>query len=257
VVPLFVVDSFTDRPFSGNPAGVCLLPEWREDTWLQSVAAEMRHAETAFLVPAADGFDLRWFTPTVEVDLCGHATLASAHVLYRHRGVKDVIRFNTKSGVLTARDMDGFVELDFPAEPPEAHPLPSQLACIGEVIWQGKNRMDWFVQLESAEQVRQLVPDMDEIAALGMRGLLVTATGESPFDFVSRCFFPQSGVDEDPATGSAHCAFAPYWSTLLGKTRMTAYQASPRGGMLEVECLRDRVLLRGKAVSMVEGVLHA
>jgi predicted PhzF superfamily epimerase YddE/YHI9 len=257
ITPIAVVDAFTDRPFAGNPAGVCLLDEFPPDEWMQSVAAEMRHAETAFLVPREPGsWDLRWFTPTVEVDLCGHATLASGHVLFAKDASLAVATFHTRSGPLKATRRGARIELDFPAEAPSPASLPEALPFLGPTRWTGRNRMDWFVQLATAAEVRALVPDLAAIARLGMRGLLVTAPGEEGFDFVSRCFFPQSGVDEDPVTGSAHCAFAPYWSEKLGRTSLRGYQASARGGEVAVERIGDRVRLVGSAVTVLEGTLQ-
>lgn len=256
-VPIYVVDAFSDRPFAGNPAGVCLLDAYPAEEWMQKVAAEMKHAETAFLVPNGEDYHLRWFTPAVEVDLCGHATLASAHALFERGYAGDEIRFHTRSGVLmAARHGDG-IELDFPSEAPEEASLPYPIISFGvEPIWTGRNRMDWFVQLASATEVRGLRPDFSEIGGLGMRGLIVTAADETgEYDFVSRGFFPQSGIDEDPVTGSAHCAFAPFWASRLGKTTMTGYQASNRGGVVTVELSGDRVKLRGRAVTVLKGEL--
>jgi len=255
--PILVVDAFTDRPFSGNPAGVCLLDQEVDASWMQSVAMEMNHAETAFLVPRGDGFGLRWFTPTVEVDLCGHATLASAHALFERGFSRDTIRFHTRSGILTARRDGGLIELDFPAEPPSEAELPTIRSLGAPPVWTGKNRMDWFVQLPTARDVRAIHPDFSEMAGLGMRGLIVTALDETKeYDFVSRCFFPQSGVDEDPVTGSAHCAFAPFWSKRLGKLETVGYQASPRGGVVRMRLEGDRVKLRGSAVTVLSGELR-
>lgn len=258
-IPISVVDAFSDRPFAGNPAGVCLLDAYPADEWMQKVAAEMKHAETAFLVREGEDYRLRWFTPAVEVDLCGHATLASAHALFEGGYSGDTIRFHTRSGVLTAtRHADG-IELDFPSEAPEEAPLPYPLRSFEvESVWTGRNRMDWFVQLSTAAEVRALEPDFGEIAGLGIRGLIVTAADETgEYDFVSRGFFPQSGIDEDPVTGSAHCAFAPFWASRLGKTTMTGYQASDRGGEVTVEVVGDRVKLRGRAVTVLRGSLLA
>jgi predicted PhzF superfamily epimerase YddE/YHI9 len=226
---------------------------------MQRVAMEMNQAETAFLVPTDDGYNLRWFTPTTEVDLCGHATLASAHVLWETQRVDrgEPIRFQTRSGLLLASAIGDEIELDFPAEAPALADLPVPLPFLDtSLVWTGRNRMDWFVQVESAAQVRALVPDYLQIAALGMRGLIVTAPGDEGFDFVSRCFFPQSGVDEDPVTGSAHCALAPFWSERLGNTEMRGYQASRRGGTVAVTVAGDRVRLRGRAITTLVGDLQ-
>jgi predicted PhzF superfamily epimerase YddE/YHI9 len=259
-VPLYVVDAFGDRPFEGNPAAVCLLERWPPGDWLANVAAEMKHSETAYLVPAAEGFELRWFTPAVEVDLCGHATLASAHVLWRSGRVaaEQPIAFSTRSGTLVARQCDDQIELDFPltrvsAAPPPAGLLES-LGCAARYV--GRSRFDYLVEAESESVVRELTPDFAALAAVDCRGVIVTARCEtSEFDFVSRFFAPKSGVDEDPVTGSAHCALADYWAPRLGKQDFRAYQASRRGGRLGVSIRGDRVLLRGRAVVTVEGQL--
>jgi predicted PhzF superfamily epimerase YddE/YHI9 len=225
---------------------------------MQRVAMEMNQAETAFVHPEDVGFRLRWFTPTVEVDLCGHATLATAHVLFSRGFAGDLLRFQTRSGELTAARAGDQIELDFPAEPPVACELPAQLEFLGPVGWSGKNRMDWFVTVPTAARVRELAPDFAEIASMGMRGLIVTAADEGgEFDFVSRCFFPQSGVAEDSVTGSAHCALAAYWSQQLGKEEMVGYQASERGGVVSVTVEGARVKLRGRAVTTLEGTFQA
>ncbi len=245
-LPIYLVDAFADEPFSGNPAGVVPLEGPLDDATMANIAMEMNQAETAFVLP---GGTLRWFTPTVEVDLCGHATLAAAHVLWE-RGAQGRLRFETRSGVLIAERRSDGIALDFPAEPPIAAPIP----LFPNALWTGRNRMDWFVQLADEEAVRELKPNLAAIAALGMRGLIVTAGG-SGFDFVSRCFFPQSGVDEDPVTGSAHCALASFWAEHLGKTEMVGYQASRRGGTVRVELRGDRVILQGCAVTTLRGEL--
>jgi len=255
-VPIYVVDAFTSVPFAGNPAGVCILESERESSWMQSVAAEMRHAETAYLRQLHDGYELRWFTPVVEVDLCGHATLASAHVLWESgRLSKDVeARFYTRSGLLTAK-LNGQIQLDFPAKIATQANLPHPVNGLSPT-WMGNNKMDWLVEVETEEEVRSFQPDFENIYALGIRGLIVTARANAEFDFVSRFFAPQSGVPEDPVTGSAHCCLAPYWSDKLGKTKMTGYQASQRGGIVGVEIQGDRVLLRGYATTILEGNLR-
>ncbi|MGV3614262.1 MAG: PhzF family phenazine biosynthesis protein [Fimbriimonas sp.] len=255
--PIYIVDAFAESPFTGNPAGVCFLDAYPGDEWLQAVAMEMNHAETAFLVPRDEDYELRWFTPAIEVDLCGHATLASAHSIFERGYPGAVIRFHTRSGVLTAVRGDDEIELDFPSEAPTEASLPHALPSLGVApVWTGKNRMDWFVQLPDADDVRRIEPDFREIAALGIRGLIVTAHDASgEFDFVSRGFFPQSGIDEDPVTGSAHCAFAPFWAERLGKTEMVGYQASRRGGRVGVRLEGDRVKLLGRAVTTLAGTL--
>lgn len=262
---MFVVDAFTDRPFAGNPAGVCLLPGPAQAAWMQSVAAEMRHSETAFLHPCGDGaadYDLRWFTPVAEVDLCGHATLAAAHVLYE-LGATGAIRFATRSGVLTAaRDADGRILLDFPAEPAEPVAAPPGLAeALGAApVWVGRNRFDLLCELPDEQVVRGLRPDLAALGRLPVRGVIVTAAGrEGGYDFVSRCFYPAVGVPEDPVTGSAHCALAPYWAARpAGRDgTLTGFQASPRGGLVRVRIRGDRVELGGHAVTVLEGTLRA
>ncbi len=254
------VDAFTDRPFGGNPAAVCLLTENRDDRWMQQVAAEMNLSETAFLVKLPDGWGLRWFTPTTEVDLCGHATLASAHALWelRQLGQDELARFHTKSGLLTAANKGDWIEMDFPAEPANACAFPTGLArALGiSMSWVGMNRLDYLVELESEKGLRGLAPDFGELAALEARGVIVTApTTDVRYDFVSRYFAPRLGVAEDPVTGSAHCALAPYWSEKLGKRQMTGYQASRRGGVVRVSHEGDRVKLGGKAVTVLRGQL--
>jgi len=261
-VPLYLVDSFTDRPFAGNPAGVCLPDAARDANWMQAVAAEMNHAETAFLRPRPDGdWDLRWFTPTVEVDLCGHATLASAHALWEtgRADRKQPIRFHTRSGVLTCTTAGGRIEMDFPAEPatPVAAPAEEAFALGATPTFVGRNRMDMLAVISSAEEVRQLAPDIGLVAKIKARGVIVTAKSDRPgWDFVSRFFAPQSGVAEDPVTGSAHCCLGPYWRDVLGKNELVGYQASKRGGTVSVRCAGDRVILGGAAVLTVVGELR-
>jgi len=254
-LPIYLVDAFADGPFTGNPAGVVPSDAPLDDDLMARIAMEMNQAETAFTFPLFRGaYRLRWFTPTVEVDLCGHATLASAHVLW-DRGAVGILRFSTQSGTLLAeRAENGAIALDFPAEEPTAAPLPHDLPFLGEPIWTGKNRMDWFVQIADEARLREIEPDMNRIAALGMRGLVVTARGKKT-DFVSRCFYPQSGVPEDPVTGSAHCALAPFWYDRLGRSEMVGYQASRRGGTVVVTLRGDRVRLEGRAVTTMQGEL--
>ncbi len=256
---IFVVDAFTKEAFKGNPASVCLLQKDVSDTWMQALAAEMNHAETAFVRFTGQGHELRWFTPTVEVDLCGHATLAAAHVLWEQdlHSKWQPIRFQTKSGILGAVMRGTEAVLDFPAEPAEAALPPGLLAEIlnCEPVWFGRNRMDWLVELPSEDAVTRLIPNFAQIAALGMRGLIVTARS-SEVDFVSRFFAPQAGVPEDPVTGSAHCCLGPYWSAKLGKQEVVGYQVSARGGQVRVNCLGPRVELIGNAVTVLEGFLH-
>jgi PhzF family phenazine biosynthesis protein len=260
-LPLWHVDAFTDRPFSGNPAAVCLLDGARDDAWLQAVAAELNLPETAFLTPAAGGFGLRWFTPSgVEIELCGHATLASAHALWESgRLATDTpARFHTRSGLLTAARREGWIELDFPAEPAAVAEAPAELtAALGvRAKWTGRNRFDWLVEVESAALVRALAPDLARLAAVPTRGVIVTATADDGrFDFVSRFFAPRVGIPEDPATGSAHCCLGPYWAPRVGRQQLTGYQASPRGGLVRVRVAGERAVLGGHAVVVSRGEL--
>jgi predicted PhzF superfamily epimerase YddE/YHI9 len=255
------VDAFTNRPFTGNPAAVCVLETPPAEWWMQDVAREMNLSETAFLLPHEDGFDLRWFTPATEVDLCGHATLASAHVLWEdgHLAPDAAARFHTRSGVLTARRAGEWIEMDFPAAPPvEVEPLVGMPEALGAIsaVWVGKNRFDYVIELEDEKQVRTLRPDLRMLAELGGRGFIVTSRATAgDFDFVSRFFAPAVGVDEDPVTGSAHCALAPYWAERLGKQEMVGYQVSARGGIVRVRHEGERVMLGGQAVTVLRGEL--
>lgn len=254
------VDAFADRPFAGNPAAVCVLPETRGEEWMQAVAREMNLSETAFLVREGDAFRLRWFTPTVEVDLCGHATLASAHVLWEdsHLPPGEPARFHTRSGPLSAVRKGAWIEMDFPGEPPREVEPPSGLAAaLGAAPrYTGRNRFDLLVELESEEVVRELQPDIGLLRAIPARGVIVTSRAESPeYDFVSRFFAPAVGVDEDPVTGSAHCCLGPYWSQQLGVQKVVGYQASARGGIVRVHLRGDRVTLGGQAVTVLRGEL--
>ena len=257
------VDAFAEEPFTGNPAAVCLVDREVTGEWMQRVAAEMNLSETAFLRPRdGGGWELRWFTPEVEVDLCGHATLASAHALWElnEAPAGEPIRFHTRSGVLTAAAAgNGLIELDFPATPPAAAQAPAGLAeALGaEPVWVGRTRFDYLVELAGEGEVRSLAPDYGALRRLEARGVIVTAAGSPPFDFVSRFFAPSVGVDEDPVTGSAHCALAPFWGGRLGKAEMTAYQASPRGGAVSVRLAGSRVVIGGRAVTVLTGELHA
>jgi len=254
------VDAFTDQPFRGNPAAVCILPEPRGEEWMQDVAREMNLSETAYLYPQADGFSLRWFTPTTEVALCGHATLASAHVLWEAGHLKpgQAARFNTKSGLLTAERKGEWIELDFPATREEPASAPSGLAeALGaKFVYVGRNRFDYIIELESEKAVRAMQPDFTALRKSSVRGVIVTSRSDSPqYDFVSRFFAPGSGIDEDPATGSAHCCLGPFWSDRLGRSEFVAYQASARGGTVRVRLSGDRVILGGKAVTVLRGEL--
>ncbi len=258
--PITIVDAFTDKPFAGNPAAVCVLEADPERHWMQQVAREMNLSETAFLVPRGAEWALRWFTPTVEVDLCGHATLAAAHVLYETGRVepRDTARFRTRSGNLTARREGRRIILDFPALPSAWADAPPDLAeALGvKPVQVAKYQFDFLVELPSEAAVRDLTPDLARVALLPARGLVVTAVATTPgFDFVSRFFAPQSGVPEDPVTGSAHCALGPYWAERLGRTDLLAYQASARGGLVRVGVRGDRIDLAGDAVTVVRGEL--
>ena len=253
---IYQVDAFTNEPFTGNPAGVCVLSEPKDDTWMQNVAREMNLSETAFLLRQPDGFRLRWFTPAVEVELCGHATLASAHILWETGLLahQESERFHTLSGLLTAERWRDAIELDFPATPDEPAEAPPGLAEIlgAKVMNFRSSRFDHLVELESEAVVRGLRPDFSRLKSLPVRGIMVTSRASAPgFDFVSRFFGPAVGIDEDPVTGSAHCCLGPYWSQRLGKTEMLAYQASARGGVVGVTVMGDRVRLRGQAVTVM------
>jgi predicted PhzF superfamily epimerase YddE/YHI9 len=253
------VDAFATEPFRGNPAAVCLLDGARSDGWMQSVAAEMNLAETAFIERRPDDFALRWFTPTVEVDLCGHATLASAHVLWELGDARPRLAFATRSGVLTAERAEGGIRLDFPADPvAPVDPPPRLTAALGtRPVAVGRGRSFYLAELADAEAVRGLRPDVGIIAGLDAGGVIVTAAGDGQADFVSRFFAPAFGIDEDPVTGAAHCCLAPYWQSRLGRSRLVGYQASARGGFVGVAVDGDRVLLSGQAVTVVRGELLA
>lgn len=256
------VDAFTAEPFRGNPAGVCVLDEAKQDAWMQNVAAEMNLAETAFLRERPDGdYDLRWFTPVAEVDLCGHATLASAHQLWENGDLPEgqTARFHTKSGLLKADRRGGWIEMDFPATPEQSVQAPDGLLdALGEKARHvGRSRFDYLVELDSEEAVARLRPDFGLLAKLPVRGVIVTAPSASPeSDFVSRFFAPAFGIDEDPVTGSAHCCLTPFWAARLGKDAMLARQISPRGGVLRVRLSGDRVLLGGQAVTVFHAELE-
>lgn len=263
MLELHLIDAFADGPFTGNPAAVVLLDAVRTDAWMQRVAMEMNQAETAFLLPQEDGFSLRWFTPGKEVDLCGQATLASAHYLWGegHLEANALARFHTRSGWLTARrGDDGWITLNFPAiASHRTDPPPDLAAALGaeprEVL---RGDFDFLCVMDNAAVVRGLRPDLAAIARWDARGVLVTARGDRDgIDFVSRCFFPAFGVPEDPVTGSAHCALTTYWRGVLGRDEMVGFQASPRGGMVRCAVVGDRVELTGRAVTTLTGVLRA
>jgi phenazine biosynthesis protein PhzF family len=254
------IDAFTDVPFRGNPAGVCLLENHQDEAWMQNVAREMNLSETAFLRPRDDGFSLRWFTPTAEVELCGHATLASAHFLFEEKILAhdETAFFHTLSGVLTARQHGDLIELDFPSKPDSpADPPPGLIEALGVApVYVGRSEWDYVVEVANDDEVGGAAPNMTALKKVDARGVIVTARSSRPeFDFVSRFFAPGVGVDEDPVTGSAHCCLAPFWSSRLGKTRFRAYQASARGGVLEVTLDGERVRLGGRAVTVLRGTL--
>ena len=262
-IRIVTVDAFTNVPFAGNPAAVCVLPEPRSDEWMRNVAREMNLSETAFLVPRNGDFDLRWLTPTIEVDLCGHATVASAHVLWQdgHLPPGTQARFHTRSGLLTADRRDDWIELDFPvkiaapAEPPSTL-LPG--LGVSSPFAVAKNAFDYLVEIESEKELRALTPDHTTLRQIPVRGVIVTARSTAPeFDFVSRFFAPGSGIDEDPVTGSAHTALGPYWAAKLRKAEMTGYQASPRGGIVRVRLNGERIILGGQAVTIMQATLLA
>lgn len=255
---IYQVDAFTERPFGGNPAAVCILSSEPSEKWMQDVAGEMNLAETAFLIPMNDGYKLRWFTPSFEIDLCGHATLASAHILWE-KGylLKDQeINFYTKSGLLKAQNKQGYIQLDFPATPEEESMAPMGLIDALNItpVYIGKNIFDYLIEVESEEIVKNITPDFTKLMTIPMRGVIVTARS-TEYDFVSRFFAPEVGIFEDPVTGSSHCCLAVYWKKKLGKSKFIAYQASKRGGVLKVEIKDERVLISGKAVTIMEGHL--
>jgi PhzF family phenazine biosynthesis protein len=252
---LHIIDAFTDQPFAGNPAAICILDQPVEDTWMKFVAREMNLSETAFLHPMEGGFALRWLTPTVEVKLCGHATLAAAFALWE-TGVLPAdqkARFHTLSGWLTCRREGDWIEMDFPAvacEPCDA-PAGMEQALGCELIACGFNGMDYLVEVASEKVLRGLKPNLTALSAFPVRGVIVTCRGETAeHDFLSRFFAPAAGVNEDPVTGSAHCALGPYWQGKLGQSDFTAFQASERGGLVKLSVRDDQVLLRGQAVMM-------
>ncbi len=254
------VDAFTETPFAGNPAAVCVLPAPRESQWMQHVAREMNLSETAFLCRRPDGFDLRWFTPAIEVPLCGHATLASAHVLWEdgHLPADTPAHFHTRSGLLTATCQDTWIRLDFPALPPEPVPAPEALVQALQVtpFYVGKNRSSYLVEVASEAIVRALQPDFTLLTTLPVQGAIVTSRATAAgFDFVSRYFAPRAGINEDPVTGSAHCCLGPFWSQRLNRDTFVAYQASARGGVIRVEVHGARVILSGQAVTVLRGEL--
>lgn len=258
--PICVVDSFASEKFRGNPAAVCLLPAPADPVWMQQVAAELNLSETAFLVPQAGGWQLRWFTPTIEVALCGHATLASAHALWESgRLAPDApaIFHTLRSGVLTCVRRGSLIEMDFPARPAEpAESLPGLSEALGtNPVWIGRSAYDYLCELADEATVRSLRPDHSALRKLPVRGVIVTARGQDGHDFVSRFFAPGAGVAEDPVTGSAHCTLAPFWAGRFGKTELRAWQASARGGEVHMRVTGDRVHLGGRAITVWKGEL--
>jgi PhzF family phenazine biosynthesis protein len=258
---IFQVDAFTDKPFAGNPAGVCVLQAPRDDSWMQNVAREMNLSETAFLQRQDDGFDLRWFTPSVEVDLCGHATLASAHILWEMNFLRhdEEARFHTRSGLLSAHRKDHWIELDFPALPAKKTAIPPKLSkALGvKPKYVGKNRRDYLIEVDSERTVRKMKPDFTLLEGIPIGGVMVTAKATAePYDFVSRFFAPRFGINEDPVTGSAHCCLGPYWQKRLNKDEFLAYQASSRGGVLRVRVGKNRVYLGGQATTILDAELR-
>jgi len=256
---IYQIDAFTDSAFAGNPAAVCILSEKMEDDWMQNLAAEMNLSETAFIYREGKNFNLRWFTPSSEVDLCGHATLASAHTLWEAGEVssEETIDFDTKSGILTAEKNEKWIELNFPAEIEEAADIPENMTkALGqiEIVYSGKNRMDYLLEVESEEIVKNIEPDFDLLKKIDTRGIIVTAISASDkYDFVSRFFAPNIGITEDPVTGSAHCCLGPYWSEKLNKNSLIGFQASERGGTVRVKVDGNRIYLSGKAVTIFSG----
>ena len=250
----YQVDAFARRVFEGNPAAVCPLEDWLDDQVLQAIATENNLSETAFFVPIENGFHLRWFTPVAEVDLCGHATLASAHVLFELLDYKEpAIRFETRSGPLVVERKNGMLAMNFPAGQPQPCPAPTALIeGLGRRPVEVLAADDYMAVFASEEEVRALRPDMAKLSQLDLRAVCVTAPGEQ-VDFVSRFFAPKLGIPEDPVTGSAHCKLTPYWAAKLGKTSLEAQQVSRRGGALQCELRGDRVILLGSAVTFMAG----
>ncbi len=257
-IKIYQVDAFGYKPFSGNPAAVCILEEEPQESWMQNVAMEMNLSETAFLYSVGQGYNLRWFTPTIEVDLCGHATLASAHVLWEEGYLEadQDAEFYTKSGVLKAYKKGDLIQLDFPADPQEEAPMPASLKEVLGVdpIYVGKSKFDYLVEVESEDVLRNLEPDFNLLKKIKTRGIIVTsASASDEYDFISRFFAPASGINEDPVTGSAHCCLGTFWHKRLGKTELRAYQASKRGGFVHISLKGDRVLLGGNATTIFRG----
>ena len=258
---LFIVDAFTTQPFQGNPAAICLLEKQRSTQWMQALAEELNLSETAFIETSPEGFNLRWFTPRYEVDLCGHATLASAHILWQSQIVptNQSIDFHTRSGLLTASKEYESIKLNFPATPIDlGSPVPELAAALGcEVLEYGQTCFDLFARVESAQTLRHLTPDFGALLKIDTRGLIVTSPSDLPqYDFLSRFFAPSAGINEDPVTGSAHCALATYWSERIGKEKLCGFQASQRGGVVEMRLQKDRVEIGGQAITVMAGELQ-
>jgi PhzF family phenazine biosynthesis protein len=253
------VDAFAERAFCGNPAAVCILPEMLPDTLLQQIAHEMNLSETAFLLKRRDDYHLRWFTPTTEVELCGHATLASAHVLWEQGLIPEnkIAVFHTLSGTLKARQEGKRIVMDFPAWPAAEAPNSQLEALFDQPVFIGKNDFDYLIELKEETEVVMFEPDFQKLSEIKCRGFIVTArSNNKAYDFISRYFAPAYGVSEDPVTGSAHCCLGHYWAQKTNKNEMTGYQASARGGYVGTELQRDRILLKGKAISVMEGRLR-
>ena len=255
---IFQVDAFADELFSGNPAAVCILDKEADENWMQSVAGEMNLSETAFLYSVGDSYNLRWFTPTVEVDLCGHATLASAHILWEegYLDPSEEAQFHTRSGLLTASKNADTIELNFPSDPEQEIPIPEDLKeALGVTpIYIGKNSLDYLVQVDDEKQVRNLRPNFDLLKTVPARGVIVTSVSNSgEYDFVSRFFAPAAGINEDPVTGSAHCCLGPFWGKRFNKSKLTGVQLSTRGGVVYMSLVDNSVILGGKAVTVFRG----
>ncbi|WEK56012.1 MAG: PhzF family phenazine biosynthesis protein [Candidatus Cohnella colombiensis] len=257
---IYTVDAFTDQPFHGNQAAVCILDSHRSDEWMQSIASEMNLAETAFLQKQGEQYSLRWFTPEVEVDLCGHATLASAHILWEQQyEMANEIRFMTKSGLLTTRKNGNWIELNFPLEIEQECVPPAELAEGLGVSFQytGRNRLDYIVEVADEDTLIGLQPNFNVLKRVDTRGIIVTSRTNRPgIDFVSRFFCPAIGVNEDPVTGSAHCCLGPYWKNKLDKSELTAMQLSKRQGYLQLSVQDNRILIKGQAITTLKGTLH-
>lgn len=248
----FIVNAFSEDLNGGNPAAVCVLQTPVDRSWMQHCASTLGFSETAFLLRQGENYRLRWFSPSSEVDLCGHATLAAAYVLWRegHLALDSMAAFDTRSGRLTASNHDGWIELDFPSDEVRIIDAPGELisAANGEAICYGKSRFDYLIEFASSEMICRYQPDLGLIEKLAVRGLIITSRGSRPFDFISRFFSPQLGIPEDPVTGSAHCALGPYWADKLKKNELLARQASERGGIVKIQCKGKRLILGGKAV---------